>query len=239
MASGALSAGRRPMLFYSKQDYSNIPEGNDWLHPAERAVADAFRFPKRRADWRLGRWTAKQAIASFLCVDPDSSRLASFEIRAAADGAPELFVNGSKEPVSISISHSEGTSFCVAGPPDCELGCDLEMIRPVSNSFIEDYFVAQEKEFLRDVPASEHDLFTLLIWSAKESALKSLREGLRRDTRSVVAVIEPGAATWQPLRVFCRETGRTFPGWWRVENDFVHTITTANKLGIFVNSSSF
>jgi 4'-phosphopantetheinyl transferase len=64
-----------------------------------------------------------------------------------------------------------------------------------------------------------------LIWSAKESALKVLGTGLRRDTRSVeviVAELNPPQHTWSPLEVRTDE-GAVFPGWWRDSGAFLLT----------------
>ena len=69
------------------------------------------------------------------------------------------------------------------------------------------------------------------MWSAKESALKVLRTGLRRDTRSVeVTCIDGGAVDgWHPLQVRPAEGG-LFPGWWRRYGDFVLTVAAAAPL---------
>jgi hypothetical protein len=59
-----------------------------------------------------------------------------------------------------------------------------------------------------------------LVWSAKKSALKILRTGLRRDTRLVEVEPETGTGDgWHPPTVRTVE-GRTSPGWWRRYRDF-------------------
>ena len=40
-----------------------------------------MRFAKRRADWQLGRWTAKHAVAACLQLPADLPSLASIEVR--------------------------------------------------------------------------------------------------------------------------------------------------------------
>ena len=37
-----------------------------WLSAAEIDQMTGLRFPKRRREWRLGRWTAKHAVAACL-----------------------------------------------------------------------------------------------------------------------------------------------------------------------------
>jgi 4'-phosphopantetheinyl transferase len=208
----------------------DVPKRDDWLSAAERVVAAGKGFPKRRDDWMLGRWTAKQAIRACPAIPSDPPGLSSIEIRAAPDGAPEPYVQDRRLPISLAISHSAGMSFCVVGPPDSAAGCDLELIRPLVSNFVEDYFVAEEAALLQNLAADDREAFTLLIWSAKESALKSLREGLRRDTRSVVVSVDRSQAVsgWDPLLVHCTITSRTFHGWWQIEGGYVKTITSAH-----------
>ncbi len=72
---------------------------------------------------------------------------------------------------------------------------------------------------VRDVAAN-------LIWSAKESALKVLRTGLRRDTRSVEVTVDdltPPEHTWSPLSVRTAE-GTVFAGYWRPSGSFLLTV---------------
>ena len=69
-----------------------------------------------------------------------------------------------------------------------------------------------------------------LIWSAKESALKVLKTGLRRDTRSVeVQHEESQPAAWARLRIRSEE-GATFPGWWRQYGQFLLTVVATVDL---------
>jgi hypothetical protein len=71
-----------------------------------------------------------------------------------------------------------------------------------------------------------------LIWSAKESMLKALREGLRRDTRSVV--VEPvslaAPCEWNRWRGRCLQSGRLFNGRWIAADRFVQTVATDSPL---------
>ncbi len=68
-----------------------------------------------------------------------------------------------------------------------------------------------------------HDLLANTIWSAKESALKVLRTGLRRDTRSVEVRLDLAhSGGWAAIEVRSVE-GAVFPGWWRRFDEFVLT----------------
>ena len=66
-----------------------------------------------------------------------------------------------------------------------------------------------------------------LLWSAKESALKALRCGLRMDTRSVNAAPadDPQTPGGEWRRVSAAHIGgRTFNGWWRESHNLVYTV---------------
>jgi 4'-phosphopantetheinyl transferase len=153
----------------------------------------------------------------------DSATLAALVIRNAADGAPEVIVDGRLAPVHISMTDRADWAVCVALSADRSggaVGCDLEVVEPRSDRFVADWFTASERELVGADP-DERDVLANLIWSAKESALKVLRTGLRRDTRSVeVSFPDLAAEGWRALRVDTEE-GLSFPGWWRRFGDFV------------------
>jgi 4'-phosphopantetheinyl transferase EntD len=211
---------------------SEIPPDDDWLTPTERGHLAAFRFPPRRASWRLGRWAAKKAISACL-----GAPLESLEILAALDGAPEAFVNGEPAPAVLSLTHRDALAACAVAPSGTALGCDLERVEPRSEAFVRDYFTAAEKAWTESAP--DPAFGANLIWSAKESALKALREGLRLDTWSVEVRFpeEEPVEGWSPLEVHYAATGRTFHGWWRREGDCVLTLAAEPAPGLPVRLS--
>ncbi len=213
-------------VYYLIQKISDLPDDESWLSAGERARVAGFRFPKRRRDWILGRWTAKTAIRSSLVhVGRSTPQYTDIEIRSAADGAPLPFILGNPAPVSLALSHSGEQGFCVVAAPDIALGCDLEFVQVRDTAFIHDYLCDREVKLVLSASADRQPLLTTLIWSAKESALKCLREGLRRDTRSVLVDLEgSGESVWNPMTVLCRESSRTFCGWWQTRGDSVATV---------------
>lgn len=218
-----------PTLYWLTQNLPDIPVNNNWLSEQELSVLSGLRFEKRRNDWLLGRWTVKQAIRTYL-VQSDR-KLSSLEIRAASDGAPEAFQNREQLNISISISHAAQRSFCAVGPQDCAIGCDLEVLEPREDSLIHDYFTPEEIKLCFNAPPDNKPIVTNLIWSAKESMLKSLREGLRMDTRSVQVHPQFGNSEqgWKPWTGLCPERSSIFHGWWRVEDGFVYTIASSKQ----------
>jgi 4'-phosphopantetheinyl transferase len=206
-------------VYWLEQHETEVPLDDDWLSNKEQTCLSAFRLAKRRADWRLGRWTAKQALATYLDVPAENSTLSGIEIVAAPSGAPCAFFSNEPADVSISLSHSAGTAACAIAACDSVLGCDLEKLESRSDAFIADYLTDQEQTFVASSSVMERPRLVNLIWSAKESALKVLQEGLRLDTRSVAVTIleSPGENGWSPLLV--RGCGRQFHGWYQFGGD--------------------
>ena len=86
-----------------------------------------------------------------------------------------------------------------------------------------DWFTESERAAVA-VPGTDPDVLVNLIWSAKESALKVLQTGLRRDTRSVeVTLHDEAVGEWRALTVRAVE-GPEFPGWWCRHGDFLLTV---------------
>ena len=88
----------------------------------------ALRIEKRRADWRLGRYTAKSAVGALLGVDPGR-----VEIVAAPGGAPVAYLDGVRADVELSLSHRAGRALAVIASRGAALGCDLELIEARSD----------------------------------------------------------------------------------------------------------
>ena len=230
-----------------EQNEADVPAENDWLSASEAIRLHGMRFAKRRADWRLGRWTAKRAVAVYLDMSLHPAALSAIEIRPAPSGAPEVFIASRPAAITISISHRDGTAACALAPIGAALGCDLETIEARSDAFVADYFTPEEQALVARVAAAERPRLATLLWSGKESALKALGAGLRFDTRCViVSPIDglgrggenlegreedsvfgfrpsPGANFWQPLHVRY-DNNRNFHGWWQLKGNLLRTM---------------
>ncbi len=216
-------------IYWCSRLLQDVPISGDWLHPSEKLVADGYKFPKKKNDWLLGRWTAKNAVKTFLQKSFPHLLYSQIEIRAAEDGAPEVFFENNRLPVFISLSHSQGIGFCTITQPGIALGCDLEKVEPRSEFFVNDYF--SENELALFHRSGNPDLCANLIWSAKESALKAIRTGLRVDPRLVEVSFENLGERigWQSLKVEAHNKGATFFGYWKVVDELVYTILAENS----------
>jgi 4'-phosphopantetheinyl transferase len=213
-------------VYWLEQTEADVPEGNDWLNAREFDFLSCLRFAKRRADWRLGRWTAKRALSVCLNLPKSPAEFAKIEIWPLSSGAPEVRFENQPASVTISLSHRVNRAACAIAPAAVQLGCDVELVEPRSDAFISDYFTSVEQNMIARQPVETRPRLSALLWSAKESALKALHAGLRLDTRSVT--VEPGGLSldihdWSPLLVRCA-SGQIFHGWWQTTDNFVRSV---------------
>lgn len=208
------------------------------LSPAEQRRMSGLTYEKRRRDWLLGRWTAKQLLQSYAeqrtGVRPASDAIT---IASAPDGAPCVVVEqpailqAALGDVHVSISHCRGQALCaISSRADAPIGADIERIEPRAPGFADDYFTARELTQLGAASPGARDLLVTLIWSAKEAALKALRLGLTVDTRSVsIELGQPHGLglAWAPLLAYASlAPGQPLllHGWWRVVGEYVLTL---------------
>ncbi len=237
----------RNTVYWLEQSQSNLPKDNLWLTPAESETFSRLRFPKRREDWLLGRWTAKSCLAAYAQssrVCPDLSRI---EIRSQSSGAPFGVLLDQDSYLSISLTHRGGKAMCAFAPSNISVGCDLELVEERSSEFLSDYFTREEQLVVERTAMQERALVMNMLWSAKESALKAMCTGLRLDTKTVrvipltskhdVWTISPPmswselpigapAPVWQSVQVAVERA--TFQGWWSVSEPFVRTVVVGS-----------
>jgi len=198
-----------------------VPATDGWLSCAESDRAAAMTVPARVAGWRLRRWTAKEALGEVL--GPALGWRCDIEIANDADGAPQARWCGERLPFALSLTDRAGWAACALAPARIVVGCDLELLEPRSRLFVSDWFTPAEQAIVAG--AADPVLAANLVWSAKESALKVLRAGLRRPTRSVEVRVDPDAVgvVFEPLVVSLGEGGE-LAGWWRRLGPYVFTV---------------
>jgi 4'-phosphopantetheinyl transferase len=236
-------------VYWLEQTVADVPELPVWLSTKEATRLGSLRFAKRHADWQLGRWTAKLALATHWKLPAQPDIMADIEIHPAPSGAPEVFFESEPADVSISLTHRDGRAMCAIAPAGTALGCDLEVIEPRSDGFITDYLSADEQVLVSRVSLTERPALVTLLWSVKESALKALHTGLRLDTRSMTVELHDSARPadegrspkntsfnsrvilgdrcWRTLQVRDPQGG-IFHGWWqRGSGNLVRTLVAS------------
>lgn len=210
-------------MHWLTRSLADVPPGDAWLSGAEREAMARLRFPKRRRDWRLGRFTAKAAVASWLQESP--SRL---EILAGPGGAPAAWLDGAPAGVSVSLSHRGDRALAVVARAPAAIGCDLELLEPRTAAFVDEWLAPSERNLVALASAGDRALVANLVWTAKEAAAKARGDGLRLDVRS--AVVEPDLDRagsdrgWRPLRVTWPSGRETDRGFWRTEPGWVMSV---------------
>jgi 4'-phosphopantetheinyl transferase len=223
-----------------------------WLSPPEQERLSTLRIEKKRREWLLGRWTAKRLVQAYLeQVGAGHVDMADIAITPGADGAPEL---GTTVPdasptlqaalcaLRLTISHSNGRSFCALAQGGVGVGADIEAIAARSPVFATDFFTPGELALVAAAPVALHDTLVTAVWSAKEAVLKALRLGLTVDTR-MVECLPPlpleGADTaqWAAFVAHCHPSLGGPPAgvtcWWRADDAFVLVLAVAEPLRSF------
>jgi 4'-phosphopantetheinyl transferase len=216
-----------PVVQWLARGEASVPSGWEWLTPPEARRAQSMRFTKRRTEYLLRRFTGKAAVAATVGIDEDPAALARIAVLNAPTGAPYVEVDGARLGLDISLTDRAGWAVCLVGPDLGAVGCDLEIVEPRSEGFVSDFLTPAEQRLVADARSGSGpdgwDATANLVWSAKESALKVLRTGLRADTRTVEVEPEPGdPGAWHRLSVTTR--AGVMPGWWRRDGVFLLTV---------------
>ena len=221
-------AGPVSLVLLARAD--DVPAGEGWLGPDERARLAGLRVPKRRRDYLAGRWAGKRALALHGGHPPETP-LHRFEIRPAESGAPQAFRDGEPARVAISLSHSDGWAAALVRAGEAGVGCDLEQVEPRSRAFVEDYFTVPEQAFVAAGGAAEQGLRATLVWSAKEAVMKALGEGLRLPPKVLTIANStdgPAPGGWRLFAVTAPTEASGLHGFWRTLGRFVLTVATAD-----------
>jgi 4'-phosphopantetheinyl transferase len=183
-------------IYWILQHLADVPAGDEWLSPAERAVRGRLWAPKRVRDWRLGRWAAKRAVLRAggpASADLHLGAYAAISVLSTDAGCPRVLEDGSESAWALSLSHSGEHGLCVLARRPAAVGCDIETIGRRGEEFVVEWFTDSERTIVDSAAdAGERSRLVTTVWSAKESALKALGVGLRMDTRDVdVGLILP------------------------------------------------
>jgi 4'-phosphopantetheinyl transferase len=207
-------------FFLQHQTQSDLPGDQYWLHPDELRFLETLHFEKRRNDWLLGRWTAKQALREFLAAQNLEVDPSAIAIHKADSGAP--VVQGEGLPAcSLSISHRAGHALAVVAPGEAAIGCDLELIEWRSEAFISDYFSEKERAWI----VSNPPLYANLFWSVKEAVMKATGEGMSLHPGKIEVDLPWPDPRKEWNRVFAEVAGRgRLEGRWKMEDNLIWVV---------------
>lgn len=100
--------------------------------------------------------------------------------------------------LKFNLSHSDGQAL-YAITLDCELGVDIERVRPVQDvtQIVERFFSAAEYQVFANLPTGQQLTAFFNSWTRKEAFLKATGEGLTRSLDECETTFLPG----QPARL--------------------------------------
>jgi 4'-phosphopantetheinyl transferase len=95
-------------------------------------------------------------------------------------------------PIRFNLSHSGGFA-ALALAHGCEVGIDIEAMRPINEDIAERYFSPFEIAALHALPARERPPAFFRCWTRKEAVIKATGEGLARrlDSFDVSIATDP------------------------------------------------
>jgi 4'-phosphopantetheinyl transferase len=141
------------------------------LAPGERDRAARFRFEDLRRKFILARAALRILLGGYLKRDP-----ADIQFEHGPKGKPSLPEPGG---IEFNASHSGGLAV-FAFAKDCELGIDVEQIRPMPDmlDIANRFFCAAEAGELTSLPAHQRERAFFNCWTRKEAYIKATGEGL-------------------------------------------------------------
>lgn len=175
----------------------------DLLSADERERARRFVFERDRRRFICGRGTLRSILATYLNIE---ARALAFAY--SPRGKPSLT---SGEGLKFNLGHS-GDLMIAGVTRECEIGVDVELIRPMEDAeeIANRFFSEREASGLRASPASERDGAFFNLWTRKEALLKATGEGLSESLNQVEVSFLAG----DPARVIGMPRGHVTADQW-------------------------
>lgn len=159
------------------------------LSADEIARADAFRFDHLRRSYVLSHGALRVFVSSYLGVSPEGVQLIH-----GSHGKPGVVQPGDGSPsFEFNVSHSGGMVL-FAFAAGCELGVDIEQLRPLENmtNISKRFFSREESSQLMALPPDQRERAFFLCWTRKEAYIKAVGEGLSIPLDSFQVTLRPG-----------------------------------------------
>ncbi len=105
------------------------------------------------------------------------------------DEKGKLFLPG-EDTFYFNLSHSGDYAACAIS--DCPVGVDIQQFRPVKDGLAKRFFQYQETEEIREAKGKRKEELFFRYWTAKESYIKLIGDGLKRELNSFSVCLESG-----------------------------------------------
>ena len=155
------------------------------LSDDERERASRFRFEHLTTAFTLSRGILRVLLGRYLAIEPAHVRFAY-----GTRGKPRLAFPES--PLEFNLAHS-GRFAAYAFAVGCELGVDIEEVRPISDqeSIVRRFFSPEECEEWLELDSSQRDEAFFRCWTRKEAYIKALGDGLSMPLDSFRVSLRP------------------------------------------------
>lgn len=169
-------------------DASPSAEALGMLSASERARAERFALPRRRARYLAARCGLRRILSARTGIDGGA-----LPLREGLFGKPFL---ESSPACAFSLSHSHDVAL-VALADGGEIGVDVEVFRAFAHALAlaERFCTATERATLAQRTEQERDLALLFGWTRKEACLKAVGRGLTIPPGSFEVGLVPDART--------------------------------------------
>jgi len=142
------------------------------LSPDEQQRAAAFRFERDKTCFVIGRGLLRALLGWYVSCAPEHIRF-----KYGTKGKPALSFSKSKVHFNVAYS-ADRVLYAIS--EDCELGVDLELVRPLSDieSIAKLFFTPTECQDLISVPRDKRTEAFFNCWTRKEAYVKATGCGL-------------------------------------------------------------
>lgn len=150
----------------------------------ERERAARFRFDHLQRSFVLARGALRVLLGSYLNTSRSNVRF-----RYNSSGKPSLASLGR---IRFNVSHSSRLAV-FAFTLDCEVGVDVEKIRPLQemDEIAKHFFCAEEAAELAALPLDERERAFFLCWTRKEAYIKATGDGLSAPLGAFRVTLRP------------------------------------------------
>lgn len=185
-------------------DASALEACSRCLSVEEKERAARFCFEHLKSAYTLSRGVLRVLLGRYLAIRPDLVQF-SYGMR----GKPRIAFPETR--LEFTLAHS-GTLAAYACAVGCELGVDIEQVRPTreQEGIVRRYFSHEEYDEWLSLGAALRDEAFFNCWTRKEAYIKALGEGLARPLDSFRVSLSPGA----PAMLLSDAADPAAPGRW-------------------------
>jgi len=154
--------------------------------------AERFHFDRHRRRFIVRRGALRLLAGGYLDRDPTGLRFAEGD--KGKPFVPQTVAAADFLHFNLSDSKDLAVYAFTRG---AELGVDVEILRPMPDAeqIAERFFSIEERQSLRQVPASRKARAFFNCWTRKEAYIKAIGEGLSEPLDRFSVTLKPGEAT--------------------------------------------